>query len=167
MPRLFKPIAALAALTTILLLPGSAAAKPKWTAYDRPATHEMVRETEVPIEMRDGVKLRANVYRPDSPGRFPVLITLTPYNKSLPLADGNRYLVERGYVHIVVDVRGTGSLRQGTWDSISAPREQKDGVEVVNWARPPALERRRPRPSSAPHIWRSRRSTPPPSGRRG
>ena len=90
-------------------------------------------ELDVPIEMRDGVTLRANVYRPDEPGRYPVIVTQTPYNKGTALGSANEYLVQRGYVHVVVDVRGTGGS-EGTWDSFG-PAEQADGPEIVAWAR--------------------------------
>jgi len=35
----------------------------------------------VPIPMRDGVRLSADVYRPDAKGKFPVLLTRTYYGK--------------------------------------------------------------------------------------
>jgi predicted acyl esterase len=31
--------------------------------------------------MSDGVKLAANVFRPDKPGRFPVIMAFTPFSK--------------------------------------------------------------------------------------
>jgi putative CocE/NonD family hydrolase len=111
----------------------AAASVAGWTPYDRPATNGVVVDKDVPITMRDGVILSADVYRPDKPGRYPVLITQTPYNKEGPLGAANQYLVQRGYVHIVVDVRGTGSS-QGSWDSFG-PAEQADGPEVVAWSR--------------------------------
>ncbi|MGB3698123.1 MAG: CocE/NonD family hydrolase [Gordonia sp. (in: high G+C Gram-positive bacteria)] len=42
-------------------------------------------------------------------------------------------LVRSGYTQIVVDVRGTGTS-QGVWD-VFGPREQKDTLEVLSWAR--------------------------------
>src|SRR4051794_18640620 len=98
----------LAALAATLLAPAGASAAtapPKWTPYDRPESNGVTVEREVPITMSDGVTLRATVARPDKPGRYPVIITQTPYNKA---AFGeNDYFVKRGYVHLVVDVRGT------------------------------------------------------------
>jgi putative CocE/NonD family hydrolase len=83
--------------------------------------------------MSDGVVLNSEIHRPDAPGRFPVLVTITPYNGGSGILGGaNDYFVERGYVHVVVDVRGTGSSA-GTWDDLG-PREQRDGYEVVEWA---------------------------------
>jgi len=38
-------------------------------------------ERDVPVEMSDGVKLAANVFRPDRPGRFPVIVAFTPFSK--------------------------------------------------------------------------------------
>ncbi|GGE13802.1 putative peptidase [Marinithermofilum abyssi] len=109
-----------------------AATQPKWTAYDRPAQYQVKVEKDVPIPMRDGTVLRADVYRPDSSGKFPVILTQTPYNKNGALGQGNPYFVERGYVHVVVDVRGTGGS-QGTWESFGEA-EQRDGAELVGWA---------------------------------
>ena len=38
-------------------------------------------EKGVAASMRDGVKLYATVFRPDAPGKFPVILIRTPYNK--------------------------------------------------------------------------------------
>ena len=38
-------------------------------------------ERNVTIKMRDGVTLHADIYRPNADGKFPVLLTRTPYNK--------------------------------------------------------------------------------------
>ena len=38
-------------------------------------------ERDVPVEMSDGVKLAANVFRPDKPGKFPVIVAFTPFSK--------------------------------------------------------------------------------------
>jgi hypothetical protein len=40
-------------------------------------------DRDVAITTRDGVTLRADVYRPDSAGRFPVLLPPLPYDNSL------------------------------------------------------------------------------------
>jgi putative CocE/NonD family hydrolase len=121
----------LVAAALLCALPATASAQ-GWTPYDRPAQYGEVVESDVPITMSDGIVLRADVHRPDAPGRFPVLVTQTPYGKGGALAGANSYLVQRGYVHVVVDVRGTGSSA-GQWDSFG-PNEQRDGKEVVEWA---------------------------------
>ena len=45
-------------------------------------THEVKIEFDRRIPMRDGVTLSADVYRPDAEGRFPVILSRTPYLKS-------------------------------------------------------------------------------------
>src|SRR3954465_12424094 len=94
-------------LLVLGLLPAAAQAA-RWTPYDRPATNGIVTEKDVPITMSAGTILRANANRPHKPGRYPVLLPQTPYNKEGPLRAANPYLVQGGYVHVVVDVRGTG-----------------------------------------------------------
>ena len=50
---------------------------------------------------RDGVVLRADVYRPDGPGRFPVLLSRLPYDKNGRRRPGDiDVFVEHGYVVI-------------------------------------------------------------------
>jgi putative CocE/NonD family hydrolase len=83
--------------------------------------------------MSDGAVLNAVIRRPDAPGPFPVIVTITPYNGTNGAINvDNDYLVQRGYVQVVVDARGTGES-QGTWESLGT-REQRDGYEVVEWA---------------------------------
>ena len=43
----------------------------------------MRRDDEVPVPMRDGVRLPADVHRPDSGGRFPALIAASPYPRQI------------------------------------------------------------------------------------
>ncbi len=43
---------------------------------------------DVPIEMDDGLVLRADVYRPVKKGRYPVILTHGPYGKWLAFQDG-------------------------------------------------------------------------------
>src|SRR5229473_2808378 len=54
------------------------------------------------MRTRDGVCLRADVYRPDAPGRFPVLLVRTPYDKGAGMALTEKdYFPPRGYVALV------------------------------------------------------------------
>lgn len=104
--------------------------------FDRPAEYNVVTEKDVKITMTDGVILVADIHRPvpkdpnSRETKFPVIITQTPYNKNS--LGAKSYFVERGYVHLVVDVRGTGGS-QGAWDSWGDP-EKKDGYYLVEWA---------------------------------
>ena len=75
-------------------------------------THIVV-ERDVCAAMRDGTVLRADVYRPDAPGRYPALLQRTPYSKDGEscVEQGHR-LAERGYVVVLQDVRGRFPLRR-------------------------------------------------------
>ena len=42
-------------------------------------------DCNVDIPLRDGVKLRADIYRPDDTSSHPVLLARLPYNKDLSL----------------------------------------------------------------------------------
>src|SRR2546426_2298691 len=44
--------------------------------------YEIIVERDVPAKMRDGVTLRADIYRPKAEGKFPVLLQRTPYDRS-------------------------------------------------------------------------------------
>ena len=59
----------------------------------------IVVDADVQMKTRDGVMLNADVYRPNLPGKFPVLLTRTPYmkNESGQVADAVR-MASRGYV---------------------------------------------------------------------
>lgn len=94
-------------------------------------------QDNVPIRMSDGATLIADVRRPTggAPGqRFPVILTMTPYNKyvSETLTDPEQEFVKAGYIHVVVDNRGSSSS-DGVYDTVDA-REIADGPEVIDWA---------------------------------
>ena len=63
--------------------------------------------------MRDGVVLRADVLRPDAPGRFPALLVRTPYGKKSEWGEDDFAMraARAGYVVVVQDVRGRYALR--------------------------------------------------------
>ena len=47
----------------------------------------MVIDWDVPIEMDDGVVLRADIYRPIKEGKYPVILSYGPYGKYLHFED--------------------------------------------------------------------------------
>ncbi|MGB1716783.1 MAG: CocE/NonD family hydrolase, partial [Candidatus Latescibacterota bacterium] len=63
----------------------------------------IIEERDVDVPMRDGVLLRANVFRPAGDGAFPGLLLRTPYGK--PAGGMERY-VRAGYVVVTQDARG-------------------------------------------------------------
>ncbi len=46
---------------------------------------KIIIEKNIDIPMRDGTVLRGDLYRPDGPEKFPVLLNRTPYDKSFPM----------------------------------------------------------------------------------
>ncbi|MEN0139181.1 MAG: CocE/NonD family hydrolase [Rhodococcus sp. (in: high G+C Gram-positive bacteria)] len=117
---------------------------------------------DAPIPMSDGAVLRADVFRPDGEGVYPVLMTLGPYGKGLAFQEGfaamwqrlasaypdavagttNAYQVWEtvdpekwvpdGYICIRVDSRGAGRSA-GRLDMLSE-QEARDYYEVIEWA---------------------------------
>jgi putative CocE/NonD family hydrolase len=89
---------------------------------------------DVEVPMRDGVVLRANVYRPTDDGRYPVLLSRQPYNKDLNInlmyADPVR-LAAHGYIVVMQDVRGRYASDGEFTPSV---QEFDDGYDSVQWA---------------------------------
>lgn len=92
----------------------------------------VVVERGVPVSMRDGVVLYADIYRPAAAGKFPVLLERTPYDKSVDreIDIGERGAAE-GYVVIIEDVRGRFTSG-GEWYPFR--HESEDGYDTVEWA---------------------------------
>ncbi len=93
-------------------------------------SYEVTIERGVPVTMRDGITLRADVYRPKADGKFPVLLTRTPYDKT-GAADFGLKAAARGYVLIAQDVRGRFAS-QGDWYPFKY--ESQDGYDTIEWA---------------------------------
>ena len=91
----------------------------------------IAQETDVAVEMRDGVILRANVFRPDAPGKCPGLLLRTPYGK--PTGGYDRY-VRAGYVVVTMDSRGRYAS-DGEWVpfTVEDTGDAEDGYDSVEW----------------------------------
>jgi putative CocE/NonD family hydrolase len=91
-------------------------------------------EVDVAARMRDGVTLRANVYRPDGDGPWPTLLTRLPYGKDDP--EIARWLdpvklARMGFMVVVQDTRGRFAS-EGEWSPFEF--ERADGYDSVEWA---------------------------------
>jgi putative CocE/NonD family hydrolase len=93
-------------------------------------SYEVTVERAVMAKMRDGVVLRADIYRPKADGKFPVLLQRTPYNKAAQ-ADFGLKGAARGYVVVIQDVRGRYTS-DGEWYTFK--NESNDGYDTVEWA---------------------------------
>jgi uncharacterized protein len=91
---------------------------------------EVTVERNVTARMRDGVTLRADIYRPKADGKFPVLLVRTPYDKQWIMTFGLR-AAARGYVVVAQDVRGRFTS-EGEWYPFK--NESLDGYDTVEWA---------------------------------
>jgi hypothetical protein len=118
-------------------------ATPTWAP--QPAIYGTGSSLNQSVTMSDGTVLRADVYYPTASGGsapatgpFPVLLQQTPYGKAfivyasaIAQTDVN-YLVDRGYIVVIADVRGTGDSG-GTFDLFD-PTQSTDGATLANWA---------------------------------
>jgi uncharacterized protein len=95
-------------------------------------SNDIIIERGVAMKTRDGVTLYADIYRPKSSDRFPVILMRTPYDKSVNWAASPALkIVPRGYVFIVQDVRGRYTS-EGEWYPFR--HEHADGYDAVEWA---------------------------------
>ena len=134
------------------VIAASAAAGSHWTA-EKPV-YGSASTNDIAVSGAGGTTIRVNEIYPTTAsgqpatGPFPVLLTMTPYGKgqggsSAPgsaaapssgsaTGGADNYLVQRGYIEVVEDVRGTGDSN-GSW-GLFDPIQQRDAVKVVNWA---------------------------------
>lgn len=98
-----------------------------------PPANEIYLENLVPVPMRDGVKLYADVYRPAAAGKYPVIVSRTPYStERYPSAyDAAVFFSRRGYVYVYQDVRGRHES-EGKWEPFR--NDIEDGYDTVEWA---------------------------------
>ncbi len=96
--------------------------------------YEVIVSKNVMVSMRDGVRLATDIYRPalngiPVPGKFPVILERTPYNKG-GIAGWASYFVPRGYVAVGQDVRGRYAS-EGNW----RPHRDdvRDGYDTAKW----------------------------------
>ena len=93
-------------------------------------SYSVIVEHNATAVMRDGAKLRADIYRPTADGKFPVLLVRTPYDKTNEMEFGAK-AAARGYVVVEQDVRGRFQS-EGEWYPFK--NESQDGYDTVEWA---------------------------------
>ncbi len=98
-----------------------------------PASADQAKDlVAVAVPMRDGVLLRADVYRPSATGKFPTLVYRTPYDRKRASEDEvSKAALAAGYAVVLVDVRG----RYGSGGAFEPYRnEGRDGYDTIEWA---------------------------------
>ncbi len=86
------------------------------------------------MRTRDGVRLDADIYRPESGGQFPVLLMRQPYGRAIAstvVYAHPRWYAAQGYIVVIQDVRGCGTS-EGKFQLFA--NEIADGEDTVNWA---------------------------------
>ena len=95
----------------------------------------MIVERDVVQVMRDGVRLRGDVYRPDSNLPVPAIVNRTPYDKSSRLiqlaAIEPERVVEAGFALLCQDVRGRFA---SAGDFYTFFCDVDDTYDTVEWA---------------------------------
>ncbi|HTX46534.1 MAG TPA: CocE/NonD family hydrolase, partial [Solirubrobacteraceae bacterium] len=141
--RALRGACLVAVASSVWLLAGvGTASAAGWTP--EAATYGVGQSLNIPVTMSDGTVLRVDEYYPTTSsgaaatGPFPVLLTQVPYGKSTaasPYANiyayPDTYFVQRGYIELVADVRGTGDSH-GTFGLLD-PVQATDGATLVNW----------------------------------
>ncbi|MEM6578809.1 MAG: CocE/NonD family hydrolase, partial [Pseudomonadota bacterium] len=88
------------------------------------------------IEMPDGAKLAATIWRPVGAGPVPAILEYLPYRRRDGTAPRDAlthpYFAGHGYASVRVDIRGSGDSDGVLTDEYLA-QEQEDAVAVINW----------------------------------
>jgi putative CocE/NonD family hydrolase len=94
------------------------------------AQRPIVKYLSVPVAMRDGVRLSANVFLASERARVPAILLRTPYGKGADITPNHQAFVERGYAIVVQDVRGRYES-EGAFQPLT--QEVHDGDDTLNW----------------------------------
>jgi putative CocE/NonD family hydrolase len=88
-----------------------------------------VKTETITIAMRDGVKLKADLYRDDAFAKGPVVLMRTPYDRTKAKGTAERW-AKAGYVAVMQDCRGTRAS-----EGVMAPynNEGQDGYDTLEW----------------------------------
>jgi uncharacterized protein len=85
----------------------------------------------VAVPMSDGVRLSTDLYLPDAPGPFPVILIRTPYNNNVESQVQDAvFFAQRGYAVAIQDVRGRNDS-EGEWSPFV--NEARDGYDTQEW----------------------------------
>jgi putative CocE/NonD family hydrolase len=100
----------------------------------------MRRTNNIGVTVQDGTTLLADLFQPDADGAFPALVSFSPYPRQIqdvgaPLgfieAGASDFFVPRGYVHLIVNARGTGGSG-GVWTMLD-DQERQDIHDTIEW----------------------------------
>jgi predicted acyl esterase len=118
-----------------------------WTTS--PRQYNVITERDVRVPVDDGITLDCDIFRPDAPGKFPVILTASPYDKAaqsepmVPKAiDFDRAFIEagdfnfftrRGYVYVIMNIRGSWASDGVFANRNPDARAIQDLYEAIEW----------------------------------
>ena len=109
-------------------------AGPAAFAQQSSSTCTYTESVDVPARMRDGTILRSNVFTPNEPGTYPVILLRLPYDKDLAqtiVYATPGFYASQCYVVVVQDVRGQYKSDGVFYTFLS---EATDGYDTIEWA---------------------------------
>ena len=106
---------------------------PFWDESKLSTPHYQARiDKSVRVQMRDGIGLMADVYRPEAEGKHPTLLIRTPYNMRSPDdIDNARRYATYGYAVVMMDVRGRFLSTEAPYYAYR--HEADDGYDTDEW----------------------------------
>ncbi|HEY5756909.1 MAG TPA: CocE/NonD family hydrolase [Steroidobacter sp.] len=116
-------------IATVLL--ATTLAAPLLAAAQTTSEPSFVVEMNVPVAMRDGVRLSTDIYRPNDTQRHPVILARDPYSNGAKARAGALQWVERGYIYLQQDVRGRYDSEGSFYPYVY---EINDGYDAQQWA---------------------------------
>jgi hypothetical protein len=95
--------------------------------------HNYLVEKYVPIPMRDGIRLFADIYKPPVDGKYPVILIRLPYGireyyTYMPAY--GKFWAKKGYIFVAQDVRGKWRS-EGVFEPFV--NERQDGYDTIDW----------------------------------
>jgi uncharacterized protein len=98
--------------------------------------HQVTLEFGIKQRMRDGTNLSCDIFRPDAKGKFPVILTRTPYRTAVGFQSSQNdealFFAKHGYVYIIQDCRGKNDS-EGIYRPFQDD-DARDGYDTLAWA---------------------------------
>ena len=98
--------------------------------------YQVTKTENIEMPMRDGVILRADLYRPEEPGPLPAILLRLPYGKDMFDGPGSGvydpyYYAARGYNVVIQDCRGF--YHSDGEPDVSGGNDFEDGYDTIEW----------------------------------
>jgi len=88
-------------------------------------------DRNIPVKMRDGITLRADVYRPDDNAKHPAIIVRTPYDKAPSAVSDYLSPIEAAFAGYAIVIQDTRGRFASEGEFITGASEGKDGYDTI------------------------------------